>query len=775
MSTLLRLYPGDGWALLIGNVLAQVTAVTLAAWLLARFGRRWGAALRYRICLVAMICVLASPALAWMMEASGVALVAIRAPEPGAPSVETPPAEPLALLPEPSQAASAIPLASLQAQQPETDHPGQSPNSGAPLETSFPDVLQAIGGGALAIWLLGIALLLARWCNGLRLVAALRREVQPLDGEAIQDVLGEVRRTLGVDRLPPIAVSANLDRPVMIGLLRPLVILPESLLRTLHGPKLADILVHECAHAVCRHQAVGLLQRVAGAVFWPHPLVHLLNRELAQAREEICDNYVLRRGNAPGYARTLLELSQRLVGAFPKPAALGLFPCRWRLEDRIAGILEKRRNTMTRVNRWTTAAFVAMFLLLAVLIAGMRVLQAEDAAPAPPASNAPSGQKVSAAALMKTAYGGQAWIDSARTFRIRTTYKITHTDEGRRAYEASPPLGAPSGAGLKLDPRPFCMRTEWAWDPKRIRYHSESYYEGETAFGQGTRIWDGSLAAEIGESADHQQKTYVLDNKFSMMFGDRSVGPLEIPWWPAGDRRPWWRAIDAANRRAREYIAPEDFELTGEEEVIGRRCHVLVSRVGHTRMYVGKADGRLYRRTVLVAQEGKAGFNYLALCQKIGGPSIKFIDDWRRWLEKLKAAERARAERELRVAMYEFARPYLHQTWDNYREAAPGCWLPYRQTIDTYDLQASEPFLASHSEQTVIEVTFNQPLADDLFRIKLTDGVPVATDWRYDPPIRYVYRKDQTEAERAALCEAERFERARQEFERARREMERKR
>ena len=40
MSILLRMYPGDAWALLIANVLVQVTVVILAAWLVARVAGR---------------------------------------------------------------------------------------------------------------------------------------------------------------------------------------------------------------------------------------------------------------------------------------------------------------------------------------------------------------------------------------------------------------------------------------------------------------------------------------------------------------------------------------------------------------------------------------------------------------------------------------------------------------------------------------------------------------------------------------------------------------
>ena len=66
MSILLRMYPGDAWALLIVNVLVQVTVVSLAAWLLARLGSRWNAAWRHSIYFVAIICVLASPMLSWV-------------------------------------------------------------------------------------------------------------------------------------------------------------------------------------------------------------------------------------------------------------------------------------------------------------------------------------------------------------------------------------------------------------------------------------------------------------------------------------------------------------------------------------------------------------------------------------------------------------------------------------------------------------------------------------------------------------------------------------
>jgi hypothetical protein len=101
MSVLLRMCPGDAWAFLIANVLFQVTVVILTAWLLARLMSRWNAAWRHSIYVVAVVCVLASPVLSWVMQTTGIALVTLRSSVPTAPEAE-PARIPMAHIPESS-------------------------------------------------------------------------------------------------------------------------------------------------------------------------------------------------------------------------------------------------------------------------------------------------------------------------------------------------------------------------------------------------------------------------------------------------------------------------------------------------------------------------------------------------------------------------------------------------------------------------------------------------------------------------------------------------
>jgi hypothetical protein len=251
-----------------------------------------------------------------------------------------------------------------------------------------------------------------------------------------------------------------------------------------------------------------------------------------------------------------------------------------------------------------------------------------------------------------------------------------------------------------------------------------------------------------------------LGDKPGKFFESLVENALSFRWGPGGSHRFWWQPLDVDQARADRYLAPKDFEFDGEETIDGRVCRVVLSRAGHTRLHLGKNDGRLYRRTWYFVSSTSPGYDLLTLCRRIGGDQIKTVHHWQQWIESLEPPNRSQARREWAVARFNFARPIMRESLDDYREIAPGCWLPFRQTQDTYETHAPQHFLSSKTKVTVTHATVNQPLAEELFEFELKDGVKVATDSRYDPPIRYTYRHEQTEHERRALCEAERQKQA---------------
>ncbi|MFO0846427.1 MAG: M56 family metallopeptidase [Gemmataceae bacterium] len=275
--------------------------------------------------------------------------------------------------------------------------PPKGPEKVAETPVPFPTVLRALATLAILFWGLGLALLVARFLHGSWRVRRLRRRVRPLDPERWGAELEAAARALGVVRLPAVCLSPDVRGPVVAGLFPPRVVLPEALPERSTPQLLVVVLLHECAHVLRRDPWVRLLQRLAAVVYWPHPLVHLLNRRLDQAREEVCDNHVLAHTDAPSYAEALLTVSQ---ACYPTPRLEGyltMMPRQYPLERRVADLLKDRRDTATLLTAWQRAAVVTALGLLLVSASSIGLRGAapagghrDEAAPA----RATDGEKV---------------------------------------------------------------------------------------------------------------------------------------------------------------------------------------------------------------------------------------------------------------------------------------------------------------------------------------------------------------------------------------------
>ncbi len=224
-----------------------------------------------------------------------------------------------------------------------------------------------------AVWVAGVGLHLARIVHGCRLAAKLRRRAVPVRGAFLKPLLAQLRDALGVRDLPPIATSADIGSPITVGMLRPVVLVPESLWTDLPRDKLRDVLLHECAHAIRRDCLAGLVQRAIVALYWPHPLIRLVSRQLSRTREEICDNFVLRRTAAVQYGQLLFELAQ-LTRRSKGVIGVSFVATRWRLHHRIAGLLDPRRGMSTSAGLVANACLAVAVLAAGGVIAVTRVI-----------------------------------------------------------------------------------------------------------------------------------------------------------------------------------------------------------------------------------------------------------------------------------------------------------------------------------------------------------------------------------------------------------------
>jgi len=384
-------------------ILAEATLVLLAAILVQPFLRRLPAT-RHALLLLALITVGLSPV---------IVLVARHA---GLPALIPTHDSPIRVLIHRSEAAEVA---------------TQGVRTGTPA--SFP-----LGALLLAVWMAGAFVGVVRLFRGWRKTQRIRRAAQPVSCDGIDLALNRVATVF--DRpAPPVLASESVEVPMAAGCRHPAVLLPAPLMARLDGPELLQVLVHECAHVFRRDTQVKVYQQILSAVLWFHPLIYIANRLLDSAREDLCDNYVLRVAAPDEYSRTLLGIAESLI-ALPRglPAPTLVRSAR-SLEGRVAGMLHPRRCVMTRLKSSTAAIIAATF------IGGVLALSSMAASPAAgdtsnhlslPYAVKPGPGATSHAAdaqgdsiTMESVRGTANNLSTGNTYEVTGTYKLVSLDK----------------------------------------------------------------------------------------------------------------------------------------------------------------------------------------------------------------------------------------------------------------------------------------------------------------------------------------------------------
>jgi beta-lactamase regulating signal transducer with metallopeptidase domain/biopolymer transport protein ExbD len=241
----------------------------------------------------------------------------------------------------------------------------------------------AIGSLALTIWMFGGCVSLGRSALAWSRLRQLRRRARPVTGATHLDALHDVVQASGLKRAPRLCAGDHIPVPFVHGLLQPAVILPFWLLAE-PAAALRLVLIHEIAHIRRRDVLVGRLQCAVQSMYWWNPLVRRLNLQLADAREDLCDNHVLQQtGDRRGYARTLLDAATRIVRAPPLPA-IGLFTrTQPPLSQRIDNLLQEHRPMSTTLGRVSWILLVAFAFFLGATSMFFVVVTASDAETVP--------------------------------------------------------------------------------------------------------------------------------------------------------------------------------------------------------------------------------------------------------------------------------------------------------------------------------------------------------------------------------------------------------
>ena len=226
----------------------------------------------------------------------------------------------------------------------------------------------------VALWLLGFILMLGRLLLALSYVRRLRRRVSPVPA-AWQQTLARLVARAGLTQAVELRASALVPSPLVVGYLKPVILLPLSVWSGLRPAELEMILAHELAHIVRRDYLFNFVQALAETVFFYHPAVWFLAAVLHAERENCCDDLAARIGGNPRQlARALAALAELTHHAAPIPRlALAAGVGRASLLSRVQRLAYGRPNSTTGL--WPAAAA----LLVLGLALGALAYQAQAA------------------------------------------------------------------------------------------------------------------------------------------------------------------------------------------------------------------------------------------------------------------------------------------------------------------------------------------------------------------------------------------------------------
>lgn len=214
--------------------------------------------------------------------------------------------------------------------------------------------------GVMAVYAIGVLVLLIRVIYCLIMVYKFRRSLLPCEDEQLRNDLQVLKNQLGIRRSVALTVSDKIGSPTQVGLLNPVVVLPAPMVES--RDQVESILTHELIHVKRWDCLYRLLAMVGMAFYWFNPLFHRVKHLLFEVQEQTCDDWtVTTTGNSESYADTLLNVATQLR---PRPAmALGMDMARpTQVMERVNRIITLGGHLSPRVGRVSALVLAVIFI-----------------------------------------------------------------------------------------------------------------------------------------------------------------------------------------------------------------------------------------------------------------------------------------------------------------------------------------------------------------------------------------------------------------------------
>jgi uncharacterized protein (TIGR03435 family) len=258
-----------------------------------------------------------------------------------------------------------------------------------------------------------------------------------------------VRRTLHESTptsLPfsiPVRSSSSQLEPVVVGILRPVLLLPAGMERHLAADEMEAVLAHERCHVAWRDNLAATVHMLVEALFWFHPLIWWLGSRIVDERERACDEQVLAQGHtSSSYAEAILKVCEHYLQA-PLISVAGIGGAN--LSQRIEAIMKNRLIERLGAARKVVLALAASATIAIPLAVGALASPGGSAEAAAADANIASLRNVSIQLAVPSSGVGGAYNPFGLMLqdesRVQAVYSLRYVIANAYGVDASQVLG----------------------------------------------------------------------------------------------------------------------------------------------------------------------------------------------------------------------------------------------------------------------------------------------------------------------------------------------
>lgn len=213
-------------------------------------------------------------------------------------------------------------------------------------------------------YVVGVGVMLLRLVMRVRGGRLLKYSSRPvLDPELLHAIARQSRR-MGLKLTPAIGVCESIAVPCVVGVLRPLLLVPLDFTLTMKPREVAWVIAHELGHIRRLDHVFNFAQGIIETLLFFHPCVWRLSRVIHAERECSCDDMAVRRRQARvEYGSMLLGIAGRLDEEAARMVGVSLAGTGRESYVRIGRLLLTRHEATFRLKSFTPLVVFVMLML----------------------------------------------------------------------------------------------------------------------------------------------------------------------------------------------------------------------------------------------------------------------------------------------------------------------------------------------------------------------------------------------------------------------------